>query len=161
MIKGAFVFFALAVSVNVVAQDASDEAAVKTVIDRLFMAMHKGDSTMLKGCFTNEVSLATIYRNEADPVISRENSIRDFMKSVGSPHKQIWYEEYWNLKILIDDDLASAWCDYAFFLDNTFSHCGVDAFHLHRGKDGWKIFHVSDTRRKGDCVVPEEIRKKH
>jgi hypothetical protein len=159
--KVAYVFFALAISVTVVAQDASEEAAVKGVIDKLFTAMQKGDSTMLKDCFASEVSLATIYRNKAERVIMRENSIRDFMKSVGSPHKEVWYEEYWNLKILIDGDLATAWCDYAFFLGNTFSHCGVDAFHFHRGTDGWKIFHLSDTRRKENCVVPEEIRKKH
>jgi hypothetical protein len=65
------------------------------------------------------------------------------------------------MKIQIDGDFAQAWCDYAFYVGHRFNHCGIDAFHLIREKDGWKIFHLADTRRKEGCHVPEEIQKKH
>jgi hypothetical protein len=63
--------------------------------------------------------------------------------------------------VQIDGDFAQVWCDYAFYTDNTFSHCGIDAFQLHKGKDGWKIFHLADTRRKDNCVIPQDIQNKH
>jgi hypothetical protein len=138
------------------------EKAVKMVIDKLFMGMQKGDSTMVREAFTSQVSLATIFRTKTDgSVMTRENSLEGFLKAVGTPHKETWYEEYWNLKIDIDGDLASAWCDYAFYVDNNFSHCGVDAFQLHKENDGWKIFHLADTRRKTGCEIPAEVQNKH
>jgi hypothetical protein len=156
----ALLLFALASSC--LGQGNHEEKSVTAVIEKLFNGMKKGDSTMVKETFAYEVSMATSFRNKAgDPVITHENSIQEFLNAVGTPHKQVWFEEYWDLSIKIDGDFASAWCDYAFYLDNTFSHCGVDAFHLHKGKDGWKIFHLTDTRRKDGCVIPDAIRKKH
>jgi hypothetical protein len=46
--------------------------------------------------------------------------------------------------------------NYAFFAGDTFSHCGVNAFQLFKGADGWKIFHIADTRRREGCEMPEE-----
>jgi hypothetical protein len=110
----------------------------------------------------DDATLVTVFRDKArNPVFEREPSIVEFLKAVGTPHPDIWYEEIWNIKVEIDGDLAQLWCDYAFYAGNRFSHCGVDAFHLHKGKDGWKIFHLADTRRREGCEVPEDIRKKH
>ncbi|HEY9049837.1 MAG TPA: nuclear transport factor 2 family protein [Ohtaekwangia sp.] len=139
-----------------------EEQAVKQVIANLFLGMERGDSALVHAAFTHEITLATIARDKAgNPVLHRESSLDGFLKAVGTPHKEVWYEEIWNLKIQIDGDFAQAWCDYAFYLDKTFSHCGVDAFHLHKGKDGWKIFHLADTRRKTGCEVPKAIDNKH
>ena len=152
----------LCATICVPAQEKNDQAEIRKVIEKLFTAMHRGDSIMLKECFSKEVSLITIYRDKnGDPVKVREGSIAGFMKDVGTPHKETWNEEFWNLEINVDADLASAWCDYVFYLDHTFSHCGVDAFHFHREQAGWKIFHVSDTRRKDDCQIPQQIKAKH
>jgi hypothetical protein len=149
--------FATAVS----AQAGDDETAIQQVIEKLFLGMHKGDSTMVQDTFAPHVTLATIYRNKAETVIHHESGVSDFLKAVGTPHQDVWSEEYWNLKILIDGDFASAWCNYAFYLNNNFSHCGVDAFHFVRTKTGWKIFHLADTRRKDKCVIPPEVQQKH
>jgi hypothetical protein len=139
-----------------------DKKSITLVIEKLFTGMKKGDSTMVRETFSTAVTLATSFRNKAsEPVLIKENSIQEFLIAVGTAHKQVWHEEYWDLTIQIDGDIASAWCNYAFYLDNTFSHCGVDAFHLHKGKNGWKIFHLTDTRRKEGCVIPDAKRKKH
>jgi hypothetical protein len=138
------------------------QLAVKQVITNLFLGMEKGDSALVHSTFSSEITLATIARDKAgNPILHRESSLDGFLKAVGTPHKEVWYEEIWNLQIQIDGDFAQAWCDYAFYLDKTFSHCGVDAFHLHKGKDGWKIFHLADTRRKTGCEVPKAIENKH
>lgn len=148
---------------NVMGQGDGDESAVKDVIVRLFKGMELGDSAMVHSAFYNKAATtATVFRDKNNsPMLRRESSIQGFLDAVGKPHKEVWYEEIWNVKVQVDGDLAQAWCDYAFYVDKNFSHCGVDAFHLFKGKDGWKIFHLADTRRKTDCNIPKEIQDKH
>jgi hypothetical protein len=144
------------------AQSSTEEAAVKAVVTKLFKAMELGDSAMLTSTFYKPVTLATIVRDKSGNTVLRpESSIDEFAKAVGTPHKEIWHEEIWDVKVQLDGDFAQAWCDYAFYVDKTFSHCGVDAFHLIKSKDGWKIFHLADTRRKTGCNVPKEIADKY
>lgn len=47
--------------------------------------------------------------------------------------------------------LATAWTPYAFYLGGGLSHCGVNAFQLFNGKDGWSIIRITDTRRREGC----------
>jgi hypothetical protein len=139
-----------------------EEKAVIEIIHSLFTGMQKADSAMAHATFTKDVTTATIFQaKNGDVVLEQENSVADFMKAVGTPHPDIWHEEIWNLNVRIDGDFAQAWCDYAFYAGNVFSHCGVDAFHLCKTKHGWKIFHLADTRRKSDCVIPQDIQDKH
>lgn len=143
-------------------QATPDETAIKEVINSLFKGMELGDSAMVHKAFTRTPVMATVSRNQQnEPVLRQEHSLDGFLKAVGTPHKDVWYEEIWNLKIQQDGDLAQAWCNYAFYAGKNFSHCGVDAFHLHKGKDGWKIVHLADTRRKTGCEIPAEISNKH
>jgi len=143
-------------------QKTSDEKDVVRVIEQLFTGMEKGDSTLVKNCFAGNVTIATLHRDkENNPLLRRESSIRGFLKAIGTPHPDAWYEEVWNIKVQIDDDLAQVWCDYAFYLGNKFSHCGVDAFQLSKTKEGWRIFHLADTRRSSNCTIPKKIQRKH
>jgi len=147
---------------SALAQKSADEIAVIEVIEQLFKGMEKGDSAMVRATFAKEITMATMRRDkENNPVLVRESSMDGFLKAVGTPHPEIWYEEIWNIKVQHDDDFAQVWCAYAFYVGNKFSHCGVDAFHLHHEKDGWKIFHLADTRRSSDCIVPKKIKRKH
>lgn len=158
-----FIAFVLTLSVNVaLAQGLTEESAVKAVVTKLFKAMELGDSAMLTSTFHKPVTLGTIVRDKSGNTVLRpESSIDEFAKAVGTPHKEVWHEEIWDVKVQLDGDFAQVWCDYAFYIDKTFSHCGVDAFQLIKSKDGWKIFHLADTRRKAGCNVPKEIADKY
>jgi hypothetical protein len=149
-------------SINIAIAQSGEEAAVKGVVAKLFKAMELGDSAMLTSTFHKPVTLGTIVRDKSgNSVLRPESSIDEFAKAVGTPHKEVWHEEIWDVKVHLDGDFAQVWCDYAFYIDKTFSHCGVDAFHLIKSKDGWKIFHLADTRRKSGCNVPKEIEAKY
>ena len=140
----------------------NDEQAITATIKTLFDGMYEGDSSKVHSAFTGAVNTATIFRDKAGaPVLRQEASLDAFLKGVGTPHAEKWTEEFWNVKINIDGDMAQAWCDYAFYLDHKFSHCGVDAFLFHKTKEGWKIFHLADTRKREGCVIPKEILAKH
>ena len=154
--------FILLLGLPTIMQAQAEEVEISKVIGRLFTAMAKSDSILLRSVFSKEVTLASIYRNkEKQQIFSREYSINDFMESVGKAQPGALAEEIWNLKIELDGEFAQAWCEYAFYYQDTFSHCGVDAFHLIKTPDGWKIFHLADTRRKEGCTIPEEIQSKH
>jgi len=147
---------------SVLSQEKNDKDTVTEVIAKLFKAMELGDSAMARQCFAKDVTTATVVKDKTGKaVIHREQSVAGFMKAIGTPHKEVWYEEIWNLQIQVDGDFAQAWCDYAFYSDKNFGHCGVDAFHLYRENGSWKIFHLADTRRKGGCQIPADIQKKH
>jgi hypothetical protein len=152
----------LLIAVSSFSQNTAEEQAVKDVIITLFKGFETGDSAKVHSTFAPGVTMATVLRDKANnPVLRRETSLDGMLKAIGTPHKEVWYEEIWNVKVQIDGDLAQVWCDYAFYVDKTFSHCGVDAFQLHKGKDGWKIFHLADTRRKDNCNIPQDIQNKH
>ncbi|MBT1702275.1 nuclear transport factor 2 family protein [Chryseosolibacter indicus] len=140
----------------------ADEKSVSKVIETLFQGMKLGDSAMVHSTFASEVTMGTVYKDKEGNVNLRaESSIVDFLKAVGTPHKEVWNEEIWDLKIRVDGDFAQGWCNYAFYVDKNFSHCGVDAFEMYRTKDGWKIFHLADTRRKTDCNIPVAVQNKY
>jgi len=144
------------------AQVATEEAKVEAVIHSLFEAMYKGDTVLLKSVFADKVTMATVFRKkEGVQQLRRETGIADFVKAIGKPQPEPLSEEIWNVKVQVDGEFAQAWCDYAFYIGNRFSHCGVDAFHLFKTQEGWKIFHLADTRRKEGCSIPESIQKKH
>ena len=52
----------------------------------------------------------------------------------------------------MDGPLATVWVEYSFYLGTRLNHCGVDAFQVARGPDGWKIIALADTRRRTGCT---------
>jgi hypothetical protein len=140
----------------------AQEAEVQKMVETLFVAMEKGDSALARTTFDSEVTTASIFKDKnGKAVVRREEGVSEFLKAIGTPHAEVWYEEIWNVKVQVDGDFAQLWCDYAFYVGKNFSHCGVDAIQLYKTADGWKIFHLADTRRKAPCNVPDEIKKKH
>lgn len=156
-----FVLLILPAALPAAAQPA-DEQEIRDVLARLFRGMEHGDSALVRKCFTSQVTIATVRLDkEGNPLLTRESSLDPFLRGVGTPHPEKWYEEVWDVKIAIDGPLAQVWCDYAFYLGNKFSHCGADAFQLFRDTNGWRIFHLADTRRTTGCNIPEAISRKH
>lgn len=129
----------------------SEEDAVRAVVDGLFEAMRAGDSAGVRVAFRPEARLITAGMREGKPVLMMGEGVDGFVRAVGSPHDEVWDERVDDVEIRIDGSLAAVWAEYGFFLGDTFSHCGVDAFLLFRGEDGWKIFSIADTRRHDGC----------
>jgi len=156
---GIVVFF---LSFTTFSQAPSETDQVKEVVDRMFRGMQQGDSTMVRSVFHEVVTLATVFRSRDDnPVLKRESSIQDFLIAVGTPHPEPWNEEIWNVEVKIEGDFAAVWCNFAFYVGKKFSHCGINTFQLHRDSNGWKIFHLADTRKTTGCDIPVTISNKY
>lgn len=137
-------------SVSSAQQSATD--AVKQTVNNMFTAMRKGDSTLLRSTFAKGIVFHSVAnKKDGTTVLANENP-DEFIKAVGTPHKGVWDERIVIADVKIDGDLASVWVPYKFYLDDKFSHCGVDVFQLMKTAAGWKIIYVVDTRRKDNCV---------
>jgi hypothetical protein len=147
----------LVVGFQLSGQDNAKEEVMK-VVNTVFEAMRTNDSTLLKLCFTKEVRMSTIFIDQNGVTQFREGTLQKFAEAVGAKKTDVYNEPIWNEKVQIDGSLAAVWVDYAFYLNTTFSHCGVDAFHLVNTSEGWKIFNLVDTRSKSDCEIPEKVK---
>lgn len=138
------------------AQDAAgavDEEEVVAVVVQLFDGMRAGDSAMVRRTFAPDARLVSTSIRDGQPAL-QSVEIDRFVEAVGTPHEEVWDERLWNIEVRVDEALATVWTEYAFYLGERLSHCGVDAFQLFRSPDGWKIFQIADTRRSPDtCEV--------
>jgi hypothetical protein len=134
------------------AQSASENEVI-AVIKQMFDGMRKGDSTLVRAVFEASARLQTTYTGkDGKPGLRTETSIDGFVKAVGTPHPQVFDERIKSYEVRIDDNLATVWTPYEFYLGTAFSHCGVNAFQLFKSDKGWKIIHIVDTRRKQGCL---------
>lgn len=145
-----FAFIVLFLSKKLFAQ--SEEDKIKTVVTHLFSGMKTGDSALTRSAFSKNCIMQTIV-NKNEKLSVRTEQIDDFIKFIGSPHKEKFDERIVFSKILIDGPLATVWTDYKFYIDDKFSHCGVNSFQLAKLDNRWQIVYLIDTRRKDNCSV--------
>lgn len=127
----------------------ADEQAVGEVIERLFDGMRAQDTAAIRSVFHEDSRLATTSSNDDGPVM-RFVPIDDFIATVGGATDYL-DERLGDVEIRVDDNLATAWMPYAFYLGEELSHCGVNAFQFVRTTDGWKVLQVADTRQQEGC----------
>jgi len=144
------VFF-LILPLGVYAQLTAEEQAVRQVVDQLFVAMWEADSSKAARVFHPSARLFTAANDASGNPVLQTTVIADFVKTIGSLQAGRFKEELTTYEISVDDNLASVWSTYSFYVDGVFSHCGVDAFQLCKTAQGWKIVQVIDTRRKTNC----------
>ena len=131
-------------------KDSEKTESVKKVINQLFDGMRKGDSAMVSSTFSTGMIMQSISNRNGETTLKIDKP-DGFLKAVGTPHTEVWDERIKFDQVLIDDNLASVWTSYQFYLGDKFSHCGVNSFQLAKQESGWKIVYLIDTRRKDNC----------
>lgn len=129
----------------------STEDSVKAVINQLFTAMKNSDSAAIVNCFLDRGLLQTIVRDKDGNTGVKSELVTNFGHSIAGLPKNAADERIEFNSIKIDGALASVWTPYKFYFNGKFSHCGVNSFQLVRGKNGWQIQYLIDTRRKEPC----------
>ena len=134
------------------AQSAEDD--VRAVIDRLFDGMRAGDSSMVAIAFRAGAQMGRALETEY-----RLGSNEGFIRTIAAPQDRVLDERIWDVQIHVDQRLASAWMEYAFYLGDELHHCGVNSMLFYRSDEGWKITYLVDTNRGLDCNIPAELQK--
>jgi hypothetical protein len=135
-----------------IAQDISEEDKVKEVVETFFEGFHARDSVIMKSVFHEDPVVQTVGRTkEGDTKLVNEKLEKLLKGIVSIPIETEFKEVLHDYVIKIDGDMANAWTPYSFYLNDTFSHCGVNNFQLLKQKGEWKVIYLIDTRRKEGC----------
>jgi hypothetical protein len=129
----------------------NDDAAIKQTINTLFDGMRRSDTAMIRSAFAPQGILQTVLKSKDGKVFIQSEPLDSFIAFVGKPHKEVYDERITFDLIKVDGDLAIAWTPYKFYLDEKFSHCGVDSYQLVKLNGEWKIQYLIDTRRRQNC----------
>lgn len=136
----------------VLAQNPSEETKVKEVVDTFFRGFHAKDSLMMKSVFHEQPVIQTIGRTKEGKIKLVNEELDKVLRGiVGIPSKSEFKEVIHDYDIKIDGEMANAWTPYSFYMNGTFSHCGVNSFQLLKVEEEWKIIYLIDTRRKEGC----------
>ena len=127
------------------------EQEVEAVIRSLFDGMKQKNAEQVAAAFSSEGLMQTVQQKPEGTSVG-SNSVADFVKRIANtPAGTVLDERILSYQIKVDGSMASAWTPYQFYVNDTFSHCGVNSFQLVKLAEGWKIVYIIDTRRKEPC----------
>jgi hypothetical protein len=152
MKKVIFLFF-LTFPILVFSQNNADTDSIKSVINRFFDGLHKGDTLIIKQTVADSMILQTVATNREGVTRIRNESTSGFFRNVANrPANITKLEERITFDAIhIDASLASVWTPYKFFINDQFSHCGCNSFQLVKLNGRWLIQYIIDTRRRAGC----------
>jgi hypothetical protein len=150
VIRFSIALAALAAAPSLRAQ--SPEEEVLAVVDQLMASMREADTATASSLFLPEARLVAVDSREGHREV-RALGFEDFVAAVGQSGGN-WNERVWDPEVLFDGDLALVWAKYDFINDGRFSHCGIDAFHLARTRQGWRFISIIYSRRTAGCESP-------
>lgn len=118
-----------------------------------FEGFHKSDTLIMRKVLLGDVPMQTI-ANTPEGVKTNISDVNSFLVAIHNRKKdQKWSEKLLDIKVRADDMIAEVWTPYEFYLNDEFSHCGVNVFQLFNTVDGWKIISIADSRKKKGCVA--------
>lgn len=131
----------------------NEKQAVKQVIETFFDGFHKQDSIIMKSTIADDVVLQTTGRNREGKTMFRTEEFSKLITSITSiPDSISFQEKLTSFSIQVDRTMANAWVGYEFWLNDNFSHCGINSFQLINFDGEWKIIYLIDTRGRAGCL---------
>lgn len=130
------------------AQDRQEKTRVLDVVHKFFHALEKQDTAAFREMFL-EGARNFAARDVKDSVVVRGLLVTDFRFKPGQVIKERMREATTEVKI--HNNIAMVWAPYDLWVNDKFSHCGVDVFTLIKNSAGWKIASVSYTVEPEGC----------
>ena len=130
---------------------AQEHMEVEQVIASLFEGVRNKQEALLRNAFHPDAIMQTVVHADSGSTIA-SNSVEDFLNRIlNTPESTVLDEKILEYQIKVDGHMATAWTPFEFYVNDVFSHCGVNSFQLIKTVDGWKIIYIIDTRRKEGC----------
>jgi hypothetical protein len=125
------------------------EAEVLAAVQGFFDAMTADDPAASRAVLMEDGQYFRV-REGPEGVEAARVRNSDYLRRMGTGGDRL-LERMWNPTVLVRRDIALVWTPYDFFLNDAFSHCGVDAFSLVRTEEGWKIASIVYTVEREGC----------
>ncbi|HEY0019508.1 MAG TPA: lysozyme inhibitor LprI family protein [Longimicrobium sp.] len=119
--------------------------AILQATDALFQAMQERDTVALRTLLHPRAQIVSV----ADGGVGGR-TVEEWIRGL-SRTTDVLRERMWDAHVEIDENLATLWAPYDFYLGERFSHCGTDAFQYVREGGAWRLIAVSFTRRTTGC----------
>jgi len=145
------IFLVILITTTVTAQNKT-EMEVKKAIDTFFEGFHKGDSLLMQSVMYDNMLTQTTYKDKEGKGKLVTDDVSKMLQTIANrPADQKWEERLLDYNIQIDGTMAHVWTPYEFWVNQQFSHCGVNSFQLFNDDGQWKIIYLMDTRRREGC----------
>ena len=115
-------------------------------IYHLFDAMREHNGKKLLQQFSPQAVLQRALNNGE----VKTTDIHVFANSISKPERYL-DEQLLSVTLQQQNNLASVWTPFAFYLDGKLSHCGSNSFQLIKIAEQWKIHYLIDVTHPGDC----------
>jgi len=133
------------------AQHEKEEKEIEQAIATLFKGMKDKNQSLLVNAFHEDAIMQTVAESPEGTELG-SNTVEEFINRIAvTPAETTLDEQIQSYHIRVDGNMASAWTPYRFYVNDKFSHCGVNSFQMIRIDEQWKIAHIIDTRRKDNC----------
>ncbi|HET7374450.1 MAG TPA: nuclear transport factor 2 family protein [Gemmatimonadaceae bacterium] len=131
-----------------------DRDAVLATVQKVFDAMRTRDTALFTQAFDTSARLVGV-SNRGTPAITLTTPAQFAAAILRSPAANVRHERIYDPEVRIDLPVAQVWAYYTFHLNETFNHCGIDAFMLVKVGGVWKITQIADSRRTEGCTHTE------
>jgi hypothetical protein len=142
------VAFILGSPVQSSSQPRDEKEEVLKVARLFFEALEKQDTVIFnKILMKDSYNYMVIEQGESAQLVSRLHKHSNF-KSDRVIKERMRESE---VVVQIHKRIATVWAPYDLWVNDQYSHCGVDAFIMLKGNDGWKIGTISFSIEKEGC----------
>lgn len=130
------------------AQQTSDKEEILKVAHQFFEALEKQDTAVFnKILIKNSFNCIVIDGKDSTRIFNRPS--RNFNLKPENIVKERMREK--EIKVEIHKRIATVWAPYDLWINDKFSHCGIDVFIMLKGNKGWKIGTISFSIEKEGC----------
>jgi hypothetical protein len=126
------------------------EDAVLRAVDELFAAMAAGDAERAGHVLLPEGQWVSVRPGADGAEVVAVMPHHQVLERLAEGTER-WLERYWDPQVMVHGPVAVVWTPYDFYRDGEFSHCGMEAFTLVRGPDGWRITGATYTVEPTGC----------
>lgn len=131
--------------------DENQKNAKQAILD-FFEGFHKGDTVQIKKTIDPNMAMQTVSKGKDGSIKTVKTDIGKFLEVIHNrPKDQKWLEKLLSFKIDADAHIAQIWTPYEFYVNDQFSHCGVNIFQLFNDGTTWRIMAIADTRKREGC----------
>ena len=152
------ILFTMLISGAAFAQKTDDAKEALAVVNKMFAEMANHNPAAIVALHAPDASLAAVIKTKDGKSGVRSMTSEKFSQNF-AVKKGVLEEVMYAPETKIFGDLALVWGRYVFFVDNKISHCGVNAFHLARTDNGWRIANASTTIEPQGCTEKEKAIK--
>jgi hypothetical protein len=136
---------------TLMAQDPrADSLAVLAVADSSLAALSRGDYVAFTNWMVEGATIASVSESAQGRRVNL--ATREGFRARTSTNRLM--ERGFRGTAMVDGPIAMVWLPYDFYVNDTWSHCGVDIFTMVKSDRGWKIASLAYTVLQPPACTP-------